>query len=177
VTSQNYFQLFDLPQTFALDPAVLESRWRTLAARVHPDRYVSATAVEKRMAMQWASTINEAYRVLKSPLQRARYLCELAGQDLQTESNTHMDGAFLMRQMEWREALDEARDDQSSQALEGLASELDQAAQDMHDTLAGLLDHDHDTVKAAQRIREWMFIEKLAAEIKSARHQLADQNH
>jgi DnaJ-domain-containing protein 1 len=61
--------------------------------------------------MQWAARANEAYRQLRDPMLRARYLCEQAGVDLETESNTAMAPAFLMQQMEWREMLDEARHD------------------------------------------------------------------
>ena len=59
--------------------------------------------------MQWATRANEAYQTLKKPLKRAAYLCELNGVDLQTESNTAMPPDFLMQQMEWREALDDAQ--------------------------------------------------------------------
>jgi DnaJ-domain-containing protein 1 len=79
------------------------------AEPVHPDKFVNATDAEKRVAMQWATRANEAYQTLKSPQKRAHYLCELNGVDLQTESNTAMPMAFLMQQMEWREALGDAR--------------------------------------------------------------------
>ena len=175
--TENYFKLFDLPSTFALDLVGLESRWRQMAARVHPDRFATATPAERRVAMQWASTINEGYRVLKSPLMRARYLCEQAGCDLQTESNTRMDGAFLMLQMEWREALDEARGDGDVTALNALRADINQAVVEIQATVADLIDRSHDFQAAASKVREWMFIDKLAAEIESASHELADQKH
>ena len=175
--AESYFKLFDLPQGFALDLSSLEARWRQMAARVHPDRFVTATPSERRVAMQWASTINEGYRVLKSPLLRARYLCEQAGCDLQTESNTRMDGAFLMLQMEWREALDEARASADSHALAQLAADIDQAQVLMQSTVADLIDTHHDFEAAAGKVREWMFIDKLAAEVRSASHQLVDGTH
>lgn len=175
--TENYFKLFDLPPTFALDLVGLEQRWRQIAARVHPDRFATATPAERRVAMQWASTINEGYRVLKSPLMRARYLCEQAGCDLQTESNTRMDGAFLMSQMEWREALDEALGQGDATALNALRADINQAVIEIQDTVADLIDHRHDFQAAAAKVREWMFIDKLAAEIERASHDLADQKH
>jgi molecular chaperone HscB len=105
---QNHFELFNLPLQFAVDAQALESAYRDVQNRVHPDKYVSATDAE-RVAMQWATRANEAYQTLKNPQQRAQYLCELAGVDLQTESNTAMPMAFLMQQMEWREELGDAR--------------------------------------------------------------------
>ncbi|MFA9216411.1 MAG: Fe-S protein assembly co-chaperone HscB, partial [Sphingomonadaceae bacterium] len=106
---QNHFELFQLPQRFALDTSALDVAYRDVQGRVHPDKFVNATDAEKRVAMQWATRANEAYQTLKNPQKRAQYLCELHGVDLQTESNTAMPMAFLMQQMEWREALGEAR--------------------------------------------------------------------
>ncbi|MBC2770200.1 Fe-S protein assembly co-chaperone HscB [Pusillimonas minor] len=174
---ENYFKLFELPQGFAIDAGALETRWRQMAARVHPDRFATAAPAERRVAMQWASTINEGHRILKSPLLRARYLCEQAGCDLQTESNTRMDGAFLMRQMEWREALDEARDSEDPARFEQLGNDIAQARTELETTVEALIDGQHDFPAAAEKVREWMFIEKLAAEVQQARHALADRQH
>jgi len=177
VASENYFQLFGLPQRFSLDTVALEETWRSLALRVHPDRYVTASAPERRVAMQWASTINEAHRVLKAPLQRARYLCELSGCDLQTESNTRMDTAFLMLQMQWREQLDEARESGQPQACDALRLEIDQARTQIAQHIAALIDERHDYEHASQKVREWMFIEKISQEIQSLHNELTDRRH
>ena len=104
---QNHFELFHLPQQFTLNQADLDAAFREVQTRVHPDKFVQASDAEKRVAMQWSTRANEAYQTLKKPLQRATYLCELQGIDLQTESNTNMPAAFLMQQMEWREAFDD----------------------------------------------------------------------
>lgn len=84
MAGDDHFGLFGLPARFDLDPQALESAWRTVAAQVHPDRYATASPAERRVAMQWAARANEAYRLLRDPLLRARYLCEQAGVDLQT---------------------------------------------------------------------------------------------
>ena len=96
MAGDDHFSLFGLPARFDLDAQALENAWRAVAAQVHPDRYATASPAERRVAMQWAARANEAYRVLRDPLLRARYLCEQAGIDLQTESNTSMDTAFLL---------------------------------------------------------------------------------
>src|SRR5687767_2342346 len=121
---QNHFELFHLPQRFAVDPAALDAAYREVQNRVHPDKFTTATDTEKRVAMQWATRANEAYQTLKSPFRRAAYLCELNGIDLQTESNTAMPADFLMQQMEWREALEEARAENDLSALEALDGEM-----------------------------------------------------
>ncbi|MBV2161208.1 Fe-S protein assembly co-chaperone HscB [Achromobacter denitrificans] len=166
MAGDDHFSLFGLPARFDLDAQALESAWRAVAAQVHPDRYATASPAERRVAMQWAARANEAYRQLRDPLLRARYLCEQAGVDLQTESNTSMDGAFLMQQMTWREMLDDARGDAA--ALAALQAELRQARDAMRATLARLLDQDRDYAAAGLKVREWMFVEKLAEELANA---------
>ena len=69
----DHFQLFDLPPSFALDMAALDAAYRRVQGQVHPDRFAAGTAAENRVAMQWATQANEAYRTLKSPLKRAAY--------------------------------------------------------------------------------------------------------
>lgn len=166
MAGDDHFSLFGLPARFDLDAQALESAWRTVAAQVHPDRFATASPAERRVAMQWAARANEAYRQLRDPLLRARYLCEQAGVDLQTESNTSMDTAFLMQQMTWREMMDDARDDAG--VLAALRAELEQARQQMHAALTRLLDEQRDYAAAGLKVREWMFVEKLAQELAHA---------
>lgn len=163
MAGDDHFSLFGLPARFDLDAKALESAWRIVAAQVHPDRFATASPAERRVAMQWAARANEAYRQLRDPLLRARYLCEQAGVDLQTESNTSMDATFLMQQMTWREMLDDARDD--ADVLSALQAELEEARSDMRATLARLLDDERDYAAAGRKVREWMFVEKLAQEL------------
>lgn len=177
MTSDDYFELFGLPAQFALDEDSLDATWRQVAARVHPDRFATAGATERRVAMQWASTINDAYRTLKSPIERARYLCERAGCDLQTESNTRMDGAFLMRQMEWREQLDEVRSANSMPKADALVDDIQDSRAKMIEEVSGLIDLQKNFEAAASKVREWMFIEKMLAEARSLRNQLRDRHN
>ncbi|MFX8879608.1 Fe-S protein assembly co-chaperone HscB, partial [Acinetobacter baumannii] len=85
--------MFGLIPAFALDMAALDTAYRQVQSRVHPDKFANSSDTEKRVAMQWATRANEAYQTLKNPLKRASYLCELNGVDLQTESNTSMPAA------------------------------------------------------------------------------------
>ncbi|MCU6433757.1 Fe-S protein assembly co-chaperone HscB [Undibacterium sp. Jales W-56] len=161
---QNHFELFQLPQQFALDQAKLDTAYREVQGKVHPDKFVQASDAEKRVAMQWATRANEAYQTLKKPLKRAKYLCELQGVDLQTESNTSMPAAFLMQQMEWREAFDDARQASDVQAMDQLENELRAALKQQLDLVGTTLDM-HDYRLAAQQIRACMFLEKFIADI------------
>jgi molecular chaperone HscB len=170
---QNHFQLFHLPQRFSLDLAALEAAYHQVQNQAHPDRFVHAGGAEKRVAMQWATRANEAYRTLRQPLPRARYLCELNGIELQTESNTAMPAPFLLRQMEWREALDEVRAQRDDAGLERLGREVDAARRDAAIETGALLDAE-DFTGAAQLVRQWLFLEKFSDDIGVALEHLAD---
>ena len=160
--SDDDFTLFGLPQRFALNRAALDDCWRALQARVHPDRFVGEGAAAQRIAMQWAVRVNEAYQRLKDPLKRGAYLCELRGAAIQAENNTAMPGAFLMQQMAWREALDEADGAAAVQALD------DEVAADEQRLLAELghtLDVAGDAAAAAQQVRALMFVARFRTDI------------
>jgi molecular chaperone HscB len=117
----NHFDLFGLPPRYALDASRLERGYRDLQSRVHPDRFAASPEAERRVAMQWAARANEAYRTLRDPIGRARYLLSLKGYDTGEETNTAMPPDFLMQQMEWREAVAQAREASDAPELRSLA--------------------------------------------------------
>jgi len=156
------FTLFGLPQRFALDRAALDQQWRDLQAQVHPDKFASEGTAAQRVAMQWAVRVNEAYRRLKEPLTRAQYLCELQGAPIQAENNTAMPAAFLMHQMSWREALDDAH---TADAVEALGDEVAAFEKQLVADIARLLDDAHDPTAAAQQVRALMFVQRIRADI------------
>jgi len=163
---QDYFALFGLPHRFQQDRGTIDQVWRELQAKVHPDRYAAGSPTERRIAMQWASRVNEAHRVLRSPLFRARYLCELAGHPVQAENNTAMAPAFLMQQLEWREAIEVARQSGDAAAFDLIESELLEARRALVATVTQALDDEsRDLPTAVARVREWMFLERLLEDI------------
>ncbi|GJI90061.1 Fe-S protein assembly co-chaperone HscB [Duganella hordei] len=164
---QNHFELFNLPQQFAVDAGALDSAYRDVQGRVHPDKFVNATDAEKRVAMQWATRANEAYQTLKNPQKRAQYMCELNGVDLQTESNTAMPMAFLMQQMEWREELGDARASKDGEALEALDKQLRNERKARLAEIGQQIDAG-DFHAAAQGVRALMFLEKFGEEVRFA---------
>lgn len=156
------YTLLGLNRVFALDRGQLDAAWKALQGKVHPDRFAAEGAAAQRIAMQWAVRVNEAHQRLKDPLKRAAYLCELAGVPVQSESNTAMPGAFLMQQMAWREALEDADTAADVQALS------DQVLIDRRsrmDRVTQLLDVTGDAAQAAQEVRALMFIDRLLEEI------------
>ena len=153
----NDFELFGLTERFAQERSALDARWKSLQAQAHPDKFAAQGGAAQRLAMQWSVRINEAYQRLKNPLQRAAYLCELHGAPIQAHSNTAMAPAFLMQQIEWREALDDAR---KLADLETLAASVDSTYQDLLRQCAHVLDEQQDYAAAVPLVRSLMFIEK-----------------
>ncbi len=166
--STDFFSLFELPKIFRLNLSELDSRYRDVQAQVHPDRFAHASEAERRMSMQWATRANEAYQTLKKPLERAKYLLHLAGHDLQAENNTAMPAEFLMEQMEWREAVMEARGGGDHHELERLHNRLRSDMAGRFDELAALLDEKQDYAAATDLVRRLMFLDKLLYEIDDA---------
>jgi molecular chaperone HscB len=167
VLKDDYFALFGLPAQFALDEAALDSAYRTVQSRAHPDRFANAGDAERRVAMQWAAHANEAYRTLRQPLKRAIYLLSLRGVDIQAESNTAMAPAFLMQQMEWRETLEDAIQARDVARLDAFLQELRHEKRERHGEIGALLDAG-DNAAAGAAARQLMFIEKIERDTSEA---------
>lgn len=163
------FEIFGLPPAFALDRAQLDERWKALQREAHPDRHAAADAQTQRQAMQWSVRINEAYQRLKDPIKRAAYLCELHGAPVEAENNTRMPPAFLVQQMEWREALEEAS---TLDALEDMADEVAGARARMIEEARRLADEQRDFAGLAEQVRALMFVERFARDVEGRIDQL-----
>jgi molecular chaperone HscB len=164
----DHFVLFEMPRIFRLDASVLDKRFREIQTQVHPDKFTQAGDSERRLSLQWATRVNEAYQTLKKPLSRAQYLLSLAGHDVAAENNNAMPPEFLMEQMEWREAVAEARHARDQDELEQLYHRVKGRMKKRYEQLAELLDDQHEHAQAADRVRRLMFLEKLLSEIDEA---------
>jgi molecular chaperone HscB len=166
--SQDHFTLLGLPERYAVDAALLETRYRELQSHVHPDRFAAGSEAERRVAMQWAARANEAYRTLRDPVGRARYLLALKGFDTGEETNTAMPADFLMQQMEWREAVAAASRTHDAPALGVLRTDIDRARGEMLQMLARAIDQDANFDAGCSLVRKLRFLEKLGEEIDEA---------
>jgi len=169
--SDDYFHFFGLNQQFNLDLPALDQTYLAVQKEVHPDRHARGSDTEQRLAMQMATFANTAYQTLKNPIQRGLYLCMLHGVDAQLETNTAMPAAFLMKQMEWRESLDEQAEDLSS--LEVLMDEVDQVKQETIAEVVQAIDAAKNYERAAELLRGLLFIDKFAIELDDAISALA----
>lgn len=118
--STDPFRTLGLPARFDLDAAEIERRYRELQKALHPDRFVGASAQERRISLSKAVEVNEAYRTLRDDLARARALLALRGHE--ARDGQPADPEFLMEVMERREALSEARTARDLDAARSLAA-------------------------------------------------------
>ena len=165
----NDFELFGLEQKFSQGRTALEARWKELQREAHPDKFAAQGASAQRVAMQWSVRINEAYQRLKDPLKRAAYLCELNGAAINAENNTAMPASFLMQQIEWREALDEAK---TAENMHQIAVQANEYIREQLLKIEQLIDDQHNFKQAVDHVRSLMFVERFTTEVDARIDQL-----
>jgi molecular chaperone HscB len=172
--ARNHFELFGLPVAYAIDLARLDRDYREVQGRVHPDRFAAAPEGERRLSMQWATQANEAYRTLREPLLRARYLLALKGYDTEEESNNAMPADFLMEQMEWREQAADARAAKDVAALGELRARIEARRAAMQAGLEKSLGDAGNYEAACVLVRKLRFLDKIGEEVLDALHMIED---
>jgi len=167
--ASNYFDLFGLPMRYRFDPGSLERAYRQLQSQVHPDRFAGGSDAQKRAALQSSARVNEAYRALRDPVERAQYVLKLQGIDALAETDTALPFDFLERQLERREAAAAAAAARDERALAALVAEIRHEAADRELVLAKALDDDHAYADARMRVRELKFLQKLTSDLDAMR--------
>jgi molecular chaperone HscB len=173
--SSDYFEIFSMVVGWQVDRNSLDASYRQLQQEFHPDRYASKGDVERRLAVQTASLINQAYETLKSPLKRAQYLLELKKIDASQDNHMTHDGPFLMAQIELREQLSELRDNTDPfAALEELRFGVEQTFTALQDQFASEYQSDKDS-DAFNTVTKMQFSSKLLHEIEQLEADLEDE--
>ena len=162
---KNHFALFGLTPAYALDLELLDRAYRDIQSKVHPDRFAQSGDAERRASMQMTTQVNEAYRTLKSPVQRAKYLLELNGVDVGFETNTAMPPEFLMEQMELRERLEAAK---NGSELDLIFRDLAVEKREIENRIQEKIDGRQDFVAAGDLVRKLMFLERFGEDIDAA---------
>ena len=162
---QNHFELFGLQPVFSVDQTALERSYREVQSRVHPDRFAHAGDAERRASLQWTTRVNEAYRSLKNPVQRASQILALHGVDVAFETNTAMPADFLVQQMALRESLEGAVETKDGASLDSLRKGLVEEKRRLEKQLGESIDAKNDYAGAAGLVRKLMFLDKLDTEI------------
>ena len=102
------FKTLGIEPAFDLDVRALEARHRELSRALHPDKFASAPAAERRMALSRAIEVNEAFRTIKDPIKRAEALFRHIGVPAGETAEPNPSTDLLMEMMEAREELSDA---------------------------------------------------------------------
>jgi molecular chaperone HscB len=173
--SRNHFELFGFPAVYALDLVQLSERYRALQRTLHPDRFAAAGDQERRLSLQASTHVNEAYRVLKDPLERASYLLSLHKGGRTDSNETIRDMAFLAEQMEVRETLAGAKTAPEPDAVLARVTDwLDERAEQLIAQLTVRLDvpSPDDLEEARELVRKLQFVNRCRLEAEQVEDEL-----
>jgi len=173
--SKNFFEIFDVAVSTDIDLIKIGDVNRELQKNVHPDRFAQASEHDRRVAMQQTSLVNEAFQTLKDPVARIQYMLKLKGVDIESETDTTMDGAFLMQQMEFRETIAEVRS--HSDPLDELDKMSTQTKKQIAELMTSFTDCYQRTAldDAREIVRKMQFLIKAQKEINEISEQLEDE--
>ena len=160
--TQNYFELFNLPEKFQLDLDILQENYRSIQKEIHPDRFTTSSENEKAQSMIKSTQINDAYQTLKSPIKRAKYILSLH----KSVEKITLPSDFLMQQMEWEEHLEAIEKNNSELAQFKLT--INKKYEEYSLLLSSQIDDDQNWSDAAITIDKLYFVEKLLQKINNA---------
>jgi molecular chaperone HscB len=110
----DHFLLFGLPRKLWIEMSALEKKFLELSWKLHPDKFVNASAEEQELSLKGSSELNDAYRVLRDPVARVEYLLEIEGTRKEGEHKQQAPPELLEEVFELNESLDELREAKAS---------------------------------------------------------------
>jgi molecular chaperone HscB len=173
IFNKNYFEIFSLQENFDLDLEKLTEVYKNLQSQSHPDKFSDADDATRLHALQVSSVINDAFDTLKSPLKRAAYLLTLNGINPEENNQNHLSEFLLLQQMDWRDQLDNATEEEDLNTIERLKHEV----MDEHQNCINEF-HDHvnayNFIDAKPVYNKLQFIEKMLSEINRSEEKILD---
>ena len=160
--TQNYFELFNLPEKFQIDSVKLQENYRSIQKEIHPDRFATSTENEKVQSMIKSTQVNDAYQTLKSPTKRAKYILSLH----RSVEKITLPPDFLMQQMEWEEHLEDI--EKNNKELDQFKLAINKKYEEYSLMLSTQIDNDQNWNEAAITIDKLYFVEKLLHKINIA---------
>ena len=161
-----FFDIYEIEPSFSISENELKKKYLVLQKKFHPDRFAHSSIEEQKTALINSSLINDAYQVLKDDIRRAKYLLECNG----VEITNHTNPAFLMKQMEYEEKIEDHSNDKNQ--LLSIQKELQEELEQYKDNLT--VDFDKKNFdRATNQINEFIFIDKLHLKIKEKINQLS----
>jgi molecular chaperone HscB len=75
----DFFTVLGMPRRLNIEVRAMEEAFYALSRRWHPDHFATADAKARIASLEFSALVNRAYKTLKDPWSRARYLVELEG--------------------------------------------------------------------------------------------------
>jgi molecular chaperone HscB len=122
----NYFEFYDIPESFEPDEALLKKKFYALSKQYHPDFYANEDEAKQQEILEISTINNKAYQTLSNPAKRLEYI--LKQHELVNEgAKPQLPADFLMEMMDLNERLMEADDAEQLASIraEALAVEDD----------------------------------------------------
>ena len=163
----NYFELFGLTPSFAVNKQELDTAYRQLQQVSHPDRFVNESSEFQRRAVQQTAHNTEAYQALKSPVRRACHILSLSGSEFTLDSYTVSDIELLMQQMEYREQLSEIKEQGDFESFTQFIDKVDRLTDDTINQISMIFANNikADSIDLKNHICELQFLNKLAVDL------------
>lgn len=158
------FATLGIEARYEVDADEVERRYRELAKVLHPDRHAHEGAAARRLSLGKAVGLNEAYRVVRDDVARAKALLELRGRAV-SESGRSQDPEFLMRVMELRESLGDARAARDQKKIASLTTEVQGLAAAARARIGKALDADADLTSAESALAELRYYRRFLDEV------------
>jgi molecular chaperone HscB len=123
--SENYFQFFGLKNQLNIDLEELERKFFEFCKECHPDFFTNCQDAEKDVCISRMSFINNAYKVLKDPISRAKYLLRLERGET-TEDKKKVPRELLFEVMELQEKIELVKSEKDTENIRILNEEINQ---------------------------------------------------
>jgi molecular chaperone HscB len=165
------FDTLGVGPTFALDLPAVERLHRELSRTLHPDRHVGKSAGERRVVLNKAIEVNEAWRTLRDPVKRAEALLQRLGVAVGETNEPAVDPMLLMEMMEQREALADARRAKDAMSLTKLASSMRrrdlEVVEELSEAFAKLAENDTPSTREAalRKLGELRYVARFLEEV------------
>jgi len=166
------FATLGMPRSFDVNIAAVEKTYRELSRALHPDRYLGASASERRAALAKAVEVNEAWRIVREPIRRAEALLALAGVAVGEGREPKADPEFLMQMLEQREALSEAKRARDLDAVRRMADTMGACSRDVERALSEGFARG-DLASLAGKVGELRFYRRFLDEVSAIEDELA----
>jgi len=112
--NRDYFSFFGIEPQLALDLISLQQRFYELSRQWHPDRFARRPASEQMEALDNTALLNDAFRTLKDPVERAEYVLSRYGRGLEDGAGKQVPPDLLEEVFEMNMALDELKEGDAS---------------------------------------------------------------